>query len=325
MTIHIALLRGINVGGKNKIKMADLRKTLESLGLARVQTYIQSGNILFESDEEEATLRQRIEQEIEKVFGLSIAVIIRTSAELNNIVESRPFSDKQIAEAEASSEGESLYVSMLLEEPHMERIEQLRAYDFKEDQFHVAGRDIYLLFHQSIRHSKLAAQVDKLGVPTTTRNWKTISKLVALSDEMADRKKSPKLSGHEQVVEYMNNLEHPLKQEIAEVRKIILSANEHISEHIKWNAPSFCYQNEDRVTFNLHGKDSFRLVFHCGSKVKKITKEPLFKDTTGLLEWVAGDRAIVTFTDMNDVHAKKEKLIEVMNRWLEATRSDLAD
>jgi flagellar motor switch protein FliG len=74
-------------------------------------------------------------------------------------------------------------------------------------------------------------------------------------------KKSIKLSGHHQVVEYMNNLEHPLKKEIEEVRKIILSANKQITEHIKWNAPSFCFNNEDRVAFNLHGKGYFRLGF----------------------------------------------------------------
>jgi hypothetical protein len=72
-----------------------------------------------------------------------------------------------------------------------------------------------------------------------------------------------------QVVDYMNNLEHPLKKEIEEVRKIILSANNQFTEHIKWNAPSFCINNEDRVTFNLQGKGYFRLIFLRGSKVKK--------------------------------------------------------
>jgi hypothetical protein len=87
-----------------------------------------------------------------------------------------------------------------------------------------------------------------------------------------------------QVVDYMNNLEHPLKKEIEEVRKIILSANNQFTEHIKWNAPSFCINNEDRVTFNLQGKGYFRLIFLRGSKVKKdnIGKGPLFEDTTGL-------------------------------------------
>ncbi len=135
-------------------------------------------------------------------------------------------------------------------------------------------------------------------------------------------KLSMKRSGHQQVVEFMNSLEHPLKKEIEEVRTIILNADENLSEQIKWNAPSFCYKNEDRVTFNLRGKGYFQLVFHCGAKVKNNEgKGPLFDDTTGLLEWLAVDRAIVKFTDLNDVKAKQEKLTEVINRWIEVTSS----
>ncbi|MCQ6560582.1 DUF1697 domain-containing protein [Paenibacillus mendelii] len=184
MTTYIALLRGINVGGKNKIKMADLREALGAVGLARVQTYIQSGNVLFESDEDEAVLRNRIEQMIEKEFGMPIKVMIRSSAELNKLVEVCPFSRKLIADAEAASESESLYVAMLLEEPQAEKLEKLGAFSSQDEQFRVVGRDIYLLFHQSIRNSKLAVQVEKLGVPVTTRNWKTINKLVTLSNEL---------------------------------------------------------------------------------------------------------------------------------------------
>ncbi|MEF3303724.1 DUF1697 domain-containing protein [Paenibacillus sp. GYB003] len=186
MTIHIALLRGINVGGKNKIKMADLREALGKLGLARVQTYIQSGNILFESDEDEAALRERIERGIESSFGLPIKVVLRTSEELGKIAASRPFSDEQIAEADASGEGESLYVAMLASEPPTERIGKLKAAsDITGDLFHIEGRDIYLLFRGSVRDSKLMVPVEKLGVTTTTRNWKTVSKLAELAGEMA--------------------------------------------------------------------------------------------------------------------------------------------
>ncbi|MEQ4485999.1 DUF1801 domain-containing protein [Cohnella silvisoli] len=126
--------------------------------------------------------------------------------------------------------------------------------------------------------------------------------------------------GNQQVVDYMNNLEHPFKKEIEEVRKIILGTDNQLTEHIKWNAPSYCYNNEDRVTFNLHGKGYFRLIFHCGAKARDtIAKEPLFDDITGLLEWATGDRAILKFTDMNDVNAKKEKLEILISKWIEAT------
>ena len=135
-------------------------------------------------------------------------------------------------------------------------------------------------------------------------------------------KKSGKLTGHDQVVEYIDNLEHPFKKEIEEVRNIILNTNSNITEQIKWNAPSFCFNNEDIVTFNLHGKGFFRLVFHCGAKVKDNKgKGPLFDDTTGLLDWVSDDRAIVKFTDMNDVKSKEEKLKDVITKWIEVTSS----
>jgi uncharacterized protein YdeI (YjbR/CyaY-like superfamily) len=133
-------------------------------------------------------------------------------------------------------------------------------------------------------------------------------------------KRPMKLSGHQQVIEFLNELEHPLKKEIEEVRKIILGANVHITENIKWNAPSFCINNEDRVTFNLQGKGFFRLIFHCGAKSKAYEgKGPLLDDTTGLLDWVTDDRAIVKLTNMSEVEAKREMLAEVVARWIEVT------
>ncbi|GGG54384.1 DUF1697 domain-containing protein [Paenibacillus radicis (ex Gao et al. 2016)] len=185
MNIYVALLRGINVGGHNKIKMADLRESLKELGLSNVQTYIQSGNIIFASSESEASLRERIEQQIEKTFGLSIRVIIRSYDELKRIVENCPFTEQQIAEAVASCEGECLYVSMLLQQPDAERIDKLRAMDLQNDQFQIVDNNIYLLYGKSVRNSKLSVQVEKLGVPSTVRNWKTMNKLVTLCDEMA--------------------------------------------------------------------------------------------------------------------------------------------
>ncbi len=166
------------------MKMADLREALGAIGLARVQTYIQSGNILFESEEDEAHLRQRIEQQIEKVFGLSIKSVLRTSTELKRIGASCPFTEKQIADAEATSEGECLYVTILADEPQAERIDKLKEFDSKDDQFQIVGRDVFLLYGKSARNSKLAIQVEKLGVLATTRNWKTINKLISLCEEM---------------------------------------------------------------------------------------------------------------------------------------------
>lgn len=183
MTVYIALLRGINVGGKNIIKMADLRQMFASLGMQCVRTYIQSGNVLFESDEEETALRQKVENEIKNVFGLTVPVVLRTAEEMNWIANKCPFSEKEILEAESTCEGESLYVAMLAEQPSQEGIERLQVYNTDKEKFRVSGRDVFLLFHQSIRNSKLANNLGKLEVTATVRNWKTVNKLVALTEQ----------------------------------------------------------------------------------------------------------------------------------------------
>ncbi len=184
MTIYIALLRGINVGGKNIIKMAELKHTFEAMGMSRIQTYIQSGNVLFESNEEEEPLRKRIEHELEAAFGFSATVVLRTAEEFKMVVANCPFSEEEVSEADASSEGESLYVSFLLEEPSREGIERLRAFKNEGDEYRAEGREVFLLFRHSIRKSKLANNLHKLGVSSTVRNWKTINKLVALAQTM---------------------------------------------------------------------------------------------------------------------------------------------
>ena len=134
-------------------------------------------------------------------------------------------------------------------------------------------------------------------------------------------KRSAKLSGHEQVVEFLNALEHPLKNEIEEVRKMVLAADERITEQIKWNAPSFCIGNDDRITFNLQGKGFFRLIFHCGAKSKSSKGNgPIIEDATGLLEWAADDRAIVKLSSMKEIEEKRDKLRELVAKWMEATK-----
>ncbi|WP_407272801.1 DUF1697 domain-containing protein [Radiobacillus sp. PE A8.2] len=183
MTIYIAFLRGINVGKKNRMKMADLRQRFENIGLHDVQTYIQSGNVIFESEEHEDELRNRIESEIDATFGAKIPVILRNSEELKALIRKCPFTDDQVRKAERSAVGESLYVSLLLHEPALEKVDDLHDYLFEDELYFLIGRDIYLLFGTSIRNSPLASKVDKLGVPSTVRNWKTLCKLVSLIDE----------------------------------------------------------------------------------------------------------------------------------------------
>jgi uncharacterized protein (DUF1697 family) len=182
MTVYVALLRGINVGGKNKIKMIDLKQMLEVLGLKQVETYIQSGNVIFESQEKEKVLQEKIQEAFEQTFGFPVNVVLRTANEMEQIVQSCPFSVEEIKKAElANSEGESLYVALLPQKPLTEKIQQLNQYKTEQDDYRIVKRDMYLLFHHSIRNSKLATNLTKLNVPATVRNWKTISKLAELA------------------------------------------------------------------------------------------------------------------------------------------------
>lgn len=120
----------------------------------------------------------------------------------------------------------------------------------------------------------------------------------------------------DRVNQFVANLDHPLKAEVEAIRAIILSANPQLTEHIKWNAPSFQFKGEDRVTFNLHRKDRIQLVFHRGAKVKA-SEDFVFEDSTGLLEWAAKDRGIVTLRDMQEIRAKETALVQVINLWIQ--------
>jgi hypothetical protein len=117
---------------------------------------------------------------------------------------------------------------------------------------------------------------------------------------------------------YLDQLEHPLKPEILKIREIIFSANPDLTEHIKWNAPSFCLDGEDKITYNLSPKkDSIQLVFHRGAKKKELPKEKLINDDSGLLKWATNDRAVIRFTSMQEILEDETKIQEIIQKWLE--------
>ena len=186
MTVYIALLRGINVGGKHIIKMHDLKRVLETIGLCDVQTYIQSGNVLFKSNEEKESLQMNIKHAVETAFGFSITIILKTAQELQQIIKNFPFSEKEVLEAELSSEVQTVYIALLANEPLYEKIQQLDIYRTESDEYRIMGREVYLLFHHSIRNSKLANNLHRLDVSMTMRNWKTINKLAVLAKAKDD-------------------------------------------------------------------------------------------------------------------------------------------
>lgn len=182
MGTYIALLRGINVSGHRLIKMADLKRMCEEMGLAQVQTYIQSGNVLFTAGEEREALRRRIEQQIAAVFGFDVPVALRTPAELESVIARCPFAPAQL------QAGESLYVSFLTEPAAPEGIGRLLATAAEPDQLGLVGEEVYLLYRQPSHKSKLTNSLleKRLGVPATSRNWQTTCKLAALGKQLTE-------------------------------------------------------------------------------------------------------------------------------------------
>jgi uncharacterized protein (DUF1697 family) len=177
-TTFIALLRGINVGGHRLIKMADLKAMFEEMGIGAVQTYIQSGNVVFRTAEAEQPLRQRIERQIESVFGFPVTVALRSADELTRLIANCPFPPDVLRE------GESLYAALLAETPSPEGVERLLACKIEPDECRVQGREVYLLYRQSMRLTQLTNNLieGRLGVAATSRNWRTITTLATMSN-----------------------------------------------------------------------------------------------------------------------------------------------
>jgi uncharacterized protein (DUF1697 family) len=181
MFIYIALLRGINVSGQKLIKMVELKKMFEQMGFEHVQTYIQSGNVLFVSDKTTASLSQQIEEQISAVFGFSVTVVIRTLAQLEQIIKSCPY------EADAASKVEKVYIALLADEPKQDRVEALLSCKSEVDDYSFINKEVHILCRQSIRKSLFSNNFleKKLGVRATTRNWQTMNKLAGLGKAMS--------------------------------------------------------------------------------------------------------------------------------------------
>ena len=172
MTIYIAFLRGINVGGKKIIKMEKLKDIFKSLYFQNVKTYIQSGNVIFDSTEESADILYKIETELENVLGYKVTSIIRTADELEEIIKQNPFS--------ASEDVEKQYVTFLYREPTVEAADRLMSYKNDVDDFCVTHREVFLLCGKGYGKTKFSNHFleSKLDVLATTRNWKTINKVL---------------------------------------------------------------------------------------------------------------------------------------------------
>jgi uncharacterized protein (DUF1697 family) len=172
---QLVLLRGVNVGGRNKLPMAALRDALEGAGMRAVQTYLQSGNVVLDDASATGELALRCEQLIADRFGLSIAVVVRTRAQLARVVRRDPL-------ASVADQPKLYQVSFCASKPSAAAIEKVAARGVEGERIVAHGSEIYAWFPHGVGRSRLAAQLAKqdLGVVATARNWTTVTKLLEL-------------------------------------------------------------------------------------------------------------------------------------------------
>lgn len=172
MNTYIALFRGINVGGNNILPMKELAGLLQQLGCEKVQTYIQSGNVVLQTEQARDELAEAISAKVAKVRGFCPNVLLLEIAELETAATSNPF---------PTADGKALHLFFMGAVPANPDLEKLTALRSPTEDFQLKQNVFYLYAPDGIGRSKLAAKVENcLGVPTTARNWNTVSKLLAL-------------------------------------------------------------------------------------------------------------------------------------------------
>lgn len=177
MPKYIAILRGINVGGKRKILMADLRLLFQELGYTDVQTYIQSGNVVFDTEGNvKHAIGSRVEKQILRAYGFDVPVIVRTAKEIKQAILQNPFLKEGIAI-------ERLYLTFLNEIPGNDKLELLDQYDYSPDRFEIMGNNVFGFSSGKYSDSKYTNNFFEkiLKTSATTRNWKTVLKLLEMT------------------------------------------------------------------------------------------------------------------------------------------------
>lgn len=176
MPAYVALLRGINVGGNRRLKMADLREVFAAAGAHDIATYIQSGNVVFTHPaRSQPALAAELEQRIAKKVGLAVPVVLRSAGELARAIADSPFPD---------ADADELHVAFLATRPPA-NVPPIDARAFAPERCAVIGRDLYLYLPNGMGRSKLAAAVlarpTAIGAGGTARNWRTVLKLSELA------------------------------------------------------------------------------------------------------------------------------------------------
>ncbi len=177
MKRKIAILRGINVGGKRKILMADLKSLCEKLGWENLETYIQSGNLIFNSNKQNLELENSLQSAITEKFGFDVPVILRTVDEIERAITNNPFYKKDNVDLDR------LFLVFLKNTPTKENRIKAESYNYEPDKFIITKKEVYVFCEGQYHKSKLTNNFfeSKLKTTATTRNWKTVLKLLELS------------------------------------------------------------------------------------------------------------------------------------------------
>lgn len=190
MPTVISMLRGVNVGGHNKIKMDALRALYESLKFTGCQTFIQSGNVIFKTKERNlAKLTSQIQTAIERSFGFRPDVILRTSDELRDVIARNPFAKRR------GIEPGKLIIAFLADAPAAQARDNIVKLKTDPEELRIDGSELYIYYPNGMGRSKLAWSLieRRLKVSGTCRNWNSVTKMLAIADALAADIDSPKL------------------------------------------------------------------------------------------------------------------------------------
>ncbi len=125
---------------------------------------------------------------------------------------------------------------------------------------------------------------------------------------------------NKEVSEFLNKLNNPLRDEIENLRHIIINAINGLTENIKWNGPNYCYENNDQITMKIQPPKQIQLIFHIGAKKQEQPKEKIIQSKSKLLLWKEYDRAIVTFKNRSEIENGKTDLTSIVNEWILKTK-----
>jgi uncharacterized protein (DUF1697 family) len=181
MQTYISILRGINVSGHKMIKMDDLSKLYESLGFENIKSYIQSGNVVFQSDILDTTLlANQINDSIQNKYGFEVPVIVLNQSDWKIIAENNPFLERK------GIDETKLHVTFLSQKPEVDLFEKLKDGNYKDDEFLVVDKSVYLYCPNGYGLTKLSNTFfeNKLKVSATTRNWKTVNELLNIAENI---------------------------------------------------------------------------------------------------------------------------------------------